>query len=48
MLLGVLLGMQLAGSNFQVGNIPEVPAVVQTEPEPAAESEPAVPVQQEK
>ncbi|MCG7383190.1 hypothetical protein [Paenibacillus sp. ACRRY] len=38
MLLGVLLGMQLAGSNFQVGNIPEVPA---------AESEPAVPVQQE-
>ncbi|GAB1156478.1 hypothetical protein YWY31_25030 [Paenibacillus illinoisensis] len=48
MLLGVLLGMQLAGSNFQVGNIPEVPAAVQTEPEPAAESEPAVPVQQEK
>lgn len=47
MLLGVLLGMQLAGSNFQVGNIPEVPAVVKTEPEPAVESEPAVPVQQE-
>ena len=47
MLLGVLLGMQLAGSNLQVGNISEVPAVVKPEPEPAAESEPTVPVQQE-
>ncbi|MEO2206783.1 hypothetical protein ABGV42_24010 [Paenibacillus pabuli] len=49
MLLGVLLGMQLAGSNLQVGNISEVPAVVkpEPEPEPAAESEPTVPVQQE-
>ncbi|MFS0871730.1 hypothetical protein [Paenibacillus xylanilyticus] len=46
MLLGVLLGMQLAGGDFQIDDVPEVsPAVVKTEP--AAESEPAVSVQQE-
>jgi hypothetical protein len=49
MLLGVLFGMQLAGSNFNKGDDSAGnPAVVKTEPvTPAAESVPTAPVQQE-
>ncbi|MGC5773846.1 hypothetical protein [Paenibacillus pabuli] len=49
MLLGVLFGMQLAGSNFHMGNDSGGnPAVVKTEPvSPTAESVPIKPVQQE-
>ncbi|SEO17338.1 hypothetical protein [Paenibacillus sp. OK076] len=48
MLLGVLFGMQLAGSSFNRGDSTGNPAVVKTEPvSPAAESVQAAPVQQE-
>ncbi|MDK8191742.1 hypothetical protein QP794_16760 [Paenibacillus sp. UMB7766-LJ446] len=49
MLLGVLFGMQLAGSNFNRGDDSAGnPAVVKTQPvSPSAESVPTEPVQQE-
>ncbi|MFC9710418.1 hypothetical protein JNUCC31_05150 [Paenibacillus sp. JNUCC31] len=48
MLLGVLFGMQLAGSNFHMGNDSGgSPAVVKTAVSPTAESVPVKPVQQE-
>ncbi|WP_338540215.1 hypothetical protein [Paenibacillus tundrae] len=50
MLLGILFGMQLAGSNFQLGNDQqESPALVKSEPASVAvESEPEQPVEQVK
>lgn len=49
MLLGVLFGMQLAGSNFHMGNpAGGTSTVVTTEPTPSVtESVPAAPVQKE-
>ncbi len=48
MLLGILFGMQLAGSNFQLGNDQqESPTLVKSEPASVAvESEPEQPVEQ--